>query len=127
MSDNGPQFDNDLFTDFCEKYGITKSFSSVSYPQANGQVDAVNKTLKASLKKRLDEAKGLWLKQLSQVLWAYQTSQRTSTGHTPFSLIFGSEVVLPVEAMVATHTQRTFNEEQNDGILNTSLDLIEEK
>ena len=68
--DNRMQFDSDLFTDFCEKYGITKSFSSVSYPQANGQVDAVNKTLKASLKKRLDEAKGLWLKQLSQVLWA---------------------------------------------------------
>ena len=57
VSDNGTQFDSDLFTEFCKRYGIVKSFSSVAYPQANGQVEAVNKTLKASLKKRLDEAK----------------------------------------------------------------------
>ena len=61
VSDNVTQFDSDLFTDFCERYDIAKSFLSVAYPQANGQVKAVNKTLKASLKKRLDEAKGLWL------------------------------------------------------------------
>ena len=51
VSDNEMQFDSDLFIDFCEKYGITKSFSSVAYLQANGQVEAVNKTLKASMKK----------------------------------------------------------------------------
>ena len=59
LLDNGTQFDSDLFTDFCEKYGNTKSFSSIEYPQANGKVEAVNKTLKVSLKKRLDKAKGL--------------------------------------------------------------------
>ena len=59
VSDNATQFDSDLFTEFCERYGIVKIFSSVAYPQANGQVEAVNKTLKASLKKRLDETKGV--------------------------------------------------------------------
>ena len=57
MSDNGTQFDSDLFTDFCEKHGVIKSFSSVAYPQANGQVEAVNKTLKVSLKKSLDDVR----------------------------------------------------------------------
>ena len=46
------------------KYGITKSFSSVAYPQANGKFEAVNKTLKESIKKQLDEAKGLGPEQL---------------------------------------------------------------
>ena len=36
VSDNGTQFDSDLFTKFCERHGIVKSFSSVAYPQANG-------------------------------------------------------------------------------------------
>ena len=72
--DNGTQFDSDLFTEFCGRHDIIKSFSSVAYPQANTQVDAVNKTLKASLKKRLYEAKGVWPEQLPQVLWAYRSS-----------------------------------------------------
>ena len=32
VSDNGTQFDNNLFTEFCERYDIVKSFSSVAYP-----------------------------------------------------------------------------------------------
>ena len=87
----------------------------------------MNKSLEASLKKRLDEAKGVWPEQLLQLLWAYRTSHRTSIGHTPFSLTFESEVVLLVEAKVATHRLRTFIHEQNDEALNASLDLIDEK
>ena len=60
VSDNGTQFDTDLFTEFFERHDIIKKNSSVAYPQANGQVEAVNKTLKGSLKKRLAEAKGVW-------------------------------------------------------------------
>ena len=60
VSDNGTQLESDEFTGFCEKNCIIKSFSSVSRPQGNGQVEVVNKTLKASMKKRLEEAKGRW-------------------------------------------------------------------
>ena len=38
-----------------------------------------------------------WLEKLSFALWAYRTSFRTSTGTTPYSLVYGMEVVLPVE------------------------------
>ena len=31
------------------------------------------------------------------MLWAYRTSFRTSTGVTPYSLVYGIEAVLPVE------------------------------
>ena len=127
VSDNGTQFDSDLFTEFCERYGIVKSFSSVAYPQANGQVEAVNKTLKASLKKRLDEAKGVWPEQLPQVLWAYRTSHRTPTGHTPFSLTFGSEAVLPVEIKVLSHRVQSYDQDRNHELLCNSLDLVDER
>ncbi|XP_062089466.1 uncharacterized protein LOC133796000 [Humulus lupulus] len=36
VSDNDTQFDNQLFTDFYAKHNITKRFSAVSHPQANG-------------------------------------------------------------------------------------------
>ena len=54
VSDNGTQFDSDVFTDFCARHGIQKSFSAIAHPQANRQVEAVNKTLKDTLKKRLE-------------------------------------------------------------------------
>ena len=38
-----------------------------------------------------------WSKKLPFALWAYQTSFRTSTGATPYSLVYGMEAVLPVE------------------------------
>ena len=38
-----------------------------------------------------------WLENLPFALWAYCTSFRTSTGATPCSLVYGMEVVLPVE------------------------------
>ena len=36
-SNNGRQFDNMLFRDFCEHFGIKNYYSSLSHPQANVQ------------------------------------------------------------------------------------------
>ena len=38
-----------------------------------------------------------WPEKLPFALWAYRTSFRTSTGATPYSLVYGMEAVLPVE------------------------------
>ena len=96
------QFESDEFTGFYEKNGIIKSFSSVARPHGNGQVEAINKTLKASMKKRLEEAKGRWPEELPNVLWSYQTTARTSNGHTTFTLVYGCEAMLSVEVEVPT-------------------------
>ncbi|XP_070050250.1 uncharacterized protein LOC142173677 [Nicotiana tabacum] len=49
------------------------------------------------MKKKLEDAKGLWSKVLPEVLWAYRTTPKTSTGETPYSLVYGTEAVIPVE------------------------------
>ena len=43
---------------------------SVCHPQTNGQVESANKNIFESLKKRLDDAKGLWVEELLSTLWA---------------------------------------------------------
>src|SRR3984885_5703930 len=37
---------------------------------------------------------------LFSALWGYQTSVKTSTGFTPFQLVYGLEVVLPIECEI---------------------------
>nr|XP_025678020.1 uncharacterized protein LOC112777850 [Arachis hypogaea] len=70
---------------------------SVEHPQTNGQVESANKIIVKGLKKRLDEAKGLWADELGSVLWSYRTTPQTTTGETPFRLTYGVEAVIPVE------------------------------
>ena len=38
-----------------------------------------------------------WSEKLPLALWPYRTSFRTFTGATSYSLVYGMEVVLPVE------------------------------
>ena len=41
-----------------------------------------------------------WHKKLPFALHAYRTGVRTSTGATPYSLVYGMEVVLPIEVEI---------------------------
>ncbi|XP_057758227.1 uncharacterized protein LOC130978282 [Arachis stenosperma] len=97
ISDNGTQFTDKKFRELLEGLHVSHRFSSVEHPQTNGQVESANKIIVKGLKKRLDEAKGLWADELGSVLWSYRTTPQTSTGETPFRLTYGVEAVIPVE------------------------------
>ena len=105
--------------------GITNRYSTSAYPQGNGQVEAINKVIVSGLKKRLDDAKGKWVEELSHVLWTYRTTPRRSTGEMPFSMTYGAEAVIPLEIGFPTLRTSSFTLSSNDGLLEKSLDLIE--
>ena len=79
------------------------------------------------LKKRLDDAKGKWVKKLPHVVWTYWTTLHKSTGETPFSMTYGAEDVIPLETGFPTLKMGYFTSSNNDGLLEKSLDLIEER
>ena len=43
------------------------------------------------------EYTGGWIVHLLDALWAYRNSPKSATGFSPFSLVYGTEVVSPVE------------------------------
>ena len=51
--------------------GISNRYSTLAYPQENGQAEAVNTVIVNGLKKRLDDAKGRWVEELPHILWTY--------------------------------------------------------
>ena len=127
VSDHGTQFENEKLQSICDRLGIIKIFSSPAHPKSNGQVEAINKTIKQTLKKKLEKSKGAWVDELPLVLWAYRTSFRAATGETPFSLAYGVEAVIPIEISLPTFRVDNFDEESNDVLLALATDLLEEK
>ena len=127
ISDNGLQFDSKAFRKYCFDLRIKNRYSTPAYPQGNGQAEAVNKVIVNGLKKRLHDAKGKWVEELPHVLWTYRTTPRRSTGETPFSMTYGAEAVIPLETGFPTLRTNAFTSDDNDGLLEKSLDLIEER
>ena len=68
LSDNGRQFDNTLFRDFCAHFGIQNHYSSPAHPQANGQAEVANRSLLKLIKTQLEGVKRVWSDELPGVL-----------------------------------------------------------
>jgi hypothetical protein len=79
------------------KLGFFHENSYPYYPQENGQVEAIDKVLKTMIQCMVGENKTSWQLQLFSALWAYHTSVKTANGFTPFQLVYGIEVVLPID------------------------------
>ena len=41
-----------------------------------------------------------WADRIPKALWAYRTTWRNTTGHTPYELVYGKQVLLPIEFQV---------------------------
>jgi hypothetical protein len=70
--------------------------STTYYPQANGQAESTNKIIKIALTKMVNANRTDWDTKLHAALWAYRTAYKVTTKHTPFSLVFGTEALLPM-------------------------------
>ncbi|XP_057791001.1 uncharacterized protein LOC131008120 [Salvia miltiorrhiza] len=125
VSDNGTQFTGQRIADFCDRMDITQRFVSVAHPQANGQVELANRTICEGIKKRLTQSKGKWVEELDTVLWAYRTSPKTATGEAPFTLVYGSNAVIPAEARLESYRITTYDTEHNAELRRAELDLVE--
>ena len=127
VSNNGKQFDNPKFRDFCAELGIRNYYSSPAHPQSNGQAKVTIITLKAAFKTKLENLKGKWVEYLPEVLWAYRTTRKSGTQETPFALAFGIEAVDQVEVGLKSPRIELANIKHNEEALCLNLDLIEEK
>ena len=126
VSDNGKQFDNSAFRDFCSELGIRNHYSLPTHPQANGQVEVTNRSLLKIIKTRLKGAKGIWPDELASILWAYRTTAKTPTGETPFQLAYGSNTVIPVEIGFTSYRVENYIEDKNEEAIRLQLDLVDE-
>lgn len=125
--DNGKQFIGSKVTKFLEDHKIKRILSTLYHPSGNGQAESTNKTIIQNLKKRFTDGKGKWREILLEVLWAYRTTSKSSTGATPFSLVYGTEALISVEVGEPSIRFRFATNESNNETMNTILELLDER
>nr|XP_010314409.2 uncharacterized protein K02A2.6-like [Solanum lycopersicum] len=99
ITDNGANLNSHLMKDICEQFKITHRNSTAYHPQMNGAVEAANKNIKRILRKMIDNYK-CWHENLPYALLGYRTTIRTSTGATPYLLLYETEAVIPAEVEI---------------------------
>jgi hypothetical protein len=82
--------------------------------------------LKSRIFDRLKPYTGKWVKELPSVLWALRTTLSHATDHIPFSLVYGSEAMLPIEVEHKSFYVQLFSEEQLDDSRVDDLTRLEE-
>ncbi|XP_072076799.1 uncharacterized protein [Arachis hypogaea] len=78
------------------------------------------------MRKKLGDAKGEWTELDPEVLWAYNTTVHSSTGKTPFRLVYRTEAVIPVEVSNPTLRVQLRDDDNNENRRKAELDVIEE-
>jgi hypothetical protein len=91
-SDNGTEFRNTSFDEFCLEHGIDQQFSAPRIPQQNGVVEQKNRTLVEMARTMLDEhrtPRRFWADDISTACYiSNQIFLRSILHLTPFELCF---------------------------------------
>jgi transposase InsO family protein len=131
LMDNGTQFKGAKFLRCCANFGIHHQPPSAAHPQTNGQVERTNGLILQGMMTRMFQdldAKGKnWHKELPSVLWALQTNVSRATRAMPFSLVYGTEVVLPPEVYLKSARVAHFNQEDQTEARELDANLLEER
>ena len=86
-SDQGRNFESTILCQTLDAFGVTKSRTTAYHPAGDGLVERFNRSLLQMLCAYVDQND--WEQYLPFVLYAYRTAVHTSTGVSPFELMFG--------------------------------------
>jgi len=85
-----------------EKYKIHHRITTPYHPQENFQVESTNKVIEGILTNTMASHRRNWADKLPEVLWAYKTTWRNTTGFSPYELVYGKNPLFPIEFEIKT-------------------------
>ncbi|XP_075659036.1 uncharacterized protein LOC142628889 [Castanea sativa] len=80
-------------------YSISHTTLTPYYPKGNGQAKVFNKRLLKILEKMTKENGKEWKEELPTVLWAHRTAKAQATDSSPFSLVYGTGAIIPIDSI----------------------------
>ena len=96
-SDQGRNFESEVFQDVCKLLGIHKTRTTPYHPQSDSMVERFNRTLENGLSMFVNQNHTDWDKHVPFLLMAYRSLTHETTKVTPGQMMFGRELKLPVD------------------------------
>ena len=97
LSNQGCNFESNQIAEVCEICEVKKLYTTPYRPQCNGQCKCFNTTLISMIGTLPKEAKINWQEQVPTLVNAYNCSHSIVTGFSPFYLMYGRHLMLPIE------------------------------
>eukprot|EP00731_Ephydatia_muelleri_P034136 Em0048g12a len=102
LTDQGANFTSQLLSELYSMLHIHGIRTTPYHPQTDGLVERFNQTLKAMLRKTAVQEGKDWDLLIPYVLFAYREVPQSSTGFSPFELLYGREVRGPLDVVKET-------------------------
>eukprot|EP00253_Pinus_taeda_P033956 PITA_33956 len=102
VTDKGSKFTSNLIEDLLTHHKIKHRTSTPYHPQANGQVEVINRAFEGILTKVVSKKRKYWADRLVEATWDYNTTWKTTTGFTPYELVYGKKALLSIEFVYNT-------------------------
>jgi len=97
LSDRGQAFLSKIIKAICEIFQITQHHTSSYHANTNGKVERQNNTLAQCLRAYCDKDQMNWPALIPSILMAFRRAISSSTGFSPFYMMFGEEMRLPFD------------------------------
>ncbi|XP_070008122.1 uncharacterized protein [Nicotiana sylvestris] len=99
ITDSAANLNIDMMKAMCETFKIKHKNSTTYSPLMSGAVKVANKNIKKILRKMVENHKQ-WHEKLPFALLGYRTTVHTSTGVTPYLLVYATETVIPAKVEI---------------------------
>eukprot|EP00253_Pinus_taeda_P031454 PITA_31454 len=97
VTDQGNHFTSNMIEELLSHHKIKHRTSTPYHPQDNGQVEVTNRALESILTKVVSNDRKDWAERLVEATWAYNTTWKTTTGFTPYEMVYGKKALLSID------------------------------
>ncbi len=110
LTDRGSNFTSKLVTALCKLFHISRALTSSYHPQTNSVSELFNKNLLQTFRLYCTNQSD-WIHYIPSVLMAYRSAPVKSTGMSPFFVLYGQEMSLPIDTSIINELNVTGNAE----------------
>ena len=107
LTDQGTQFMSGVMKEMSRLLSIKQLTTTPYHAMTNGLCERQNGVLKSTLRKMCEERPRDWDRYIGPILFAYRETPHTSSGFSPFELLFGRTVRGPMTILRELWTGRT--------------------
>ena len=107
VSDHDVKFLSYFWKTLCAKLGTKLLFSSAYHPQTDGQTEVTNRTLSTLLRVLIKKNIKEWEQCLPIAEYAYNRARHSTTGKSPFEVVYGFNLLSPLDILPLPLQERT--------------------